>query len=69
MGKLGKGTHKIYGVKRGGKRNEGHYNETLLYVKIETRRLVSSGWKKYIKYSVYHMTDLANEIVRKPHHM
>jgi hypothetical protein len=26
-------------------------------------------WKKYIKYSVYHVTDLANEIVRKPHHM
>ena len=26
-------------------------------------------WKKYIKYFVYHVTDLANEIVRKPHHM
>jgi hypothetical protein len=24
---------------------------------------------KYIKYSVYHVTDLANEIVRKPQHM
>jgi len=22
-----------------------------------------------LKYSVYHVTDLANEIVRKPHHM
>jgi hypothetical protein len=29
----------------------------------------SSQWKKYIKYSVYHVTDLANDIVRKPHHM
>jgi hypothetical protein len=38
-------------------------------VKIETRGLVSSQWNKYIKYSVYHATDLANEIVRKPHHM
>jgi hypothetical protein len=38
-----------------------------IYVKIETRGLVSSQWKKYIKYSVYHVTDLANEIVRKPH--
>jgi hypothetical protein len=25
--------------------------------------------KTYIEYSVYHVTDLANEIVRKPHHM
>jgi hypothetical protein len=32
--------------------------------KIETRRLVSSQCKKYIKYSVYHVTDLANENVR-----
>ena len=37
-----------------------------IYVKIETRGLVSSQWKKYMKYSVYHVTDLANEIVRKP---
>jgi hypothetical protein len=36
-------------------------------VKIETGGLVSSQWKKCIKYSVYHVTDLANEIVRKPH--
>jgi hypothetical protein len=39
------------------------------FLKIETRRLVSSQRKKYIKYSVYHVTDLANEIVRKPRHM
>jgi hypothetical protein len=38
-------------------------------IKCYTRRLVSSQWKKYIKYSVYRATDLANEIVRKPHHM
>ena len=44
-------------------------NITSIYLKIETRRLVSSQWKKYIKYSVYHVTDLANGIVRKPHHM
>jgi hypothetical protein len=25
--------------------------------------------EKYIKYSVYHVTDSANEIVGKPHHM
>ena len=25
--------------------------------------------EKYVKYSVYHVTDLAKEIVRKPHHM
>ena len=31
MEKLEKGTHKIYGGKRGGKRNEWHYNEVLLY--------------------------------------
>ena len=31
MGKLEKGTHKIYGGKRGGKKTEGHYNEVLLY--------------------------------------
>ena len=31
MGKLEKGTHKIYDGKRGGKRNEGHYKEVLLY--------------------------------------
>jgi hypothetical protein len=36
-----------------------------IYVKIETGDLVSSQWKKYIKYYVYHVTDLANEIVRK----
>jgi hypothetical protein len=42
---------------------------SILKKKIETRRLVSSQWKKYIKYYVYHVTDLTNEIVRKPHHM
>ena len=31
MEKLEKGTHKIYGGKRGGKRNKGLYNEVLLY--------------------------------------
>jgi hypothetical protein len=35
----------------------------LRHVKIETGGLVSSQWKKYIKYSVYHITELANEIV------
>jgi len=30
MGKLEKGTHKIYGGKRRGKKNEGHYSEVLL---------------------------------------
>jgi hypothetical protein len=47
-------------------------NIASIYVKIETTGLVSSQLKKYIKYSVYsvyHVTDLANEIVRKPHHM
>jgi hypothetical protein len=37
-------------------------NIASIYVKIETRGLVSSQWKKYIKYSVYHVTDLANVI-------
>ena len=32
MVKLEKGTHKIDGGKRCGKRNEGHYNKVLLYV-------------------------------------
>jgi hypothetical protein len=44
-------------------------NLASIYVKIETRCLVSSQWKKYNKYSVYHVNDLANEIIRKPHHM
>jgi hypothetical protein len=44
-------------------------NIASIYVKIETRNLVSSLQRKYIKYSVYDVTDLTNEIVRKPHHM
>jgi hypothetical protein len=40
-----------------------------IWLKYETGGLVSSQWKKYIKYSVYHVTELANEIVWKPHHM
>jgi hypothetical protein len=43
-------------------------NIASIYVKIETRDLVTSQWKKYIKYSVFHVIDLANAIVRKPHH-
>ena len=42
---------------------------SIIILRIETRRLVSSQWKKYIKYYVYHVTELANEIVRKQHYM
>jgi hypothetical protein len=74
MWRLDKTLTKLYAEARD-KNGEMHKKTTLtsyiasIYVKIETRGLVSSQWKKYIKYSVYHVADLANEIVRKPHHM
>ena len=37
-------------------------NIASIYVKIETRSLVSSQWQKYIKYSVYHVTGLAMKL-------
>ena len=45
MGKLEKGTYTIYGGKRGGKRNEGHYNEVLLY-KVAALVLQGLSWSR-----------------------
>ena len=54
MGELEKGTNKIYGSKRGGKRNEGHYNEVLPYIlclqiMINENLAVSNKTEKQLK--------------------
>ena len=46
-------------------------NRNIASIFIKNRNKTSGFFTvdKYIRYSVYQVTDFANEIVRKPHHM